>query len=85
MYSKQQGAAMVKYQRNPMDIEQIYTIKDQFVIHSDWWIDWFEIDWLIDWALVSQIYLVQQDEEHGHYFFYNGMKRKKKKIDFSKI
>lgn len=52
-----------------MDIEQIYTIKDQFVIHSDWWIDWFEIDWLIDWALVSQIYLVQQDEEHGHYFF----------------
>ena len=61
-----------------MDIEQIYTIKD----HSDWWIDWFdwfEIDWLIDWALVSQIYLVQQDEEHGHYFFYNGMKRKKKR------
>ena len=71
-----------------MDIEQIYTIKDQFVIHSDWWIDWFdwfEIDWLIDWALVSQIYLVQQDEEHGHYFFYNGMKRKKRKSTLVKF
>ena len=67
-----------------MDIEQIYTIKD----HSDWWIDWFdwfEIDWLIDWALVSQIYLVQQDEEHGHYFFYNGMKRKKRKLTLVKF
>ena len=61
-----------------MDIEQIYTIKDQFVIHSDWWIDWFEIDWLIDWALVSQIYLVQQDEEHWALLFLQRNEKKKK-------
>ena len=70
-----------------MDIEQIYTIKDQFVIHSDWWIDLIDlklIGWLIE-LLFRKSTWCNRTKNIGHYFFYNGMKRKKKKIDFSKI
>ena len=91
MYSKQQGVAMVKYQKKSIDHGyRTFTQSKNLCM-----VDWFEDLRLIElltmklkvWvripeksALVSQIYLVQQDEEHGHYFFYNDeMKKRKRK------
>ena len=70
-----------------MDIEQIYTIKDQFVIHSDWWIDLIDlklIGWLIE-LLFRKSTWCNRTKNMGTTFSTTEWKEKKKKIDFSKI
>ena len=88
MYSKQQGAAMVKYQRNRYRswISNRFTqskINLWFIVIGGL-IDLKLIGWLIE-LLFRKSTWCNRTKNIGHYFFYNGMKRKKKKIDFSKI
>ena len=70
-----------------MDIEQIYTIKDQFVIHSDWWIDLIDlklIGWLIE-LLFRKSTWCNRTKNMGTTFSTTEWKEKKRKLTLVKF
>ena len=79
MYSKQQGAAMVKIP-NKIDIDHLHNQRI-----CAWWID---LRLIAELLFVSQIYLEQQDEDNmGTTFSTTEKKRKRKStlVNFFKI